>query len=144
MVSEWDFMESLNGLSSLWTTIHCGTAPGGPCDEYNGIGSRTGMTRGEWHTIGFEIDRQEGNWRNQTMKWVLDGKEVFEVSGQKVNDTSAWRQLTVKEHYLIFNVAVGGSFPDALSQNGTTPTAMTVGGKAAGFEVDYVGVWNSI
>jgi hypothetical protein len=143
-VSEWDFMESLNGIASLWTTIHCGTAPGGPCDEYNGIGSQTNMTRGEWHTIGFEVDREQRNWRHQTMKWYLDGSEIFKVEGGKVNDTSAWRELTAKEHYLVFNVAVGGGFPNALSENGTTPTGSTVDGRRASFEVDYVGVWNSI
>ena len=36
---EIDIMEDVNSLSELSGTIHCGTDPGGPCNEPNGIGS---------------------------------------------------------------------------------------------------------
>lgn len=39
MASEWDFMEVVNGLPTMYETLHCGYAPGGPCDENDGIGS---------------------------------------------------------------------------------------------------------
>ena len=32
-------MEDVNSLSELSGTVHCGTDPGGPCNEPNGIGS---------------------------------------------------------------------------------------------------------
>jgi len=36
---EIDIMEDVNALSELSGTVHCGTDPGGPCNETNGIGS---------------------------------------------------------------------------------------------------------
>ena len=36
---EIDIMEDVNSLSELSGTVHCGTDPGGPCNEPNGIGS---------------------------------------------------------------------------------------------------------
>ncbi len=36
---EIDIMEDVNSLSEVSGTIHCGTFPGGPCNEGNGIGS---------------------------------------------------------------------------------------------------------
>ncbi len=35
-VGESDIMEDVNGRSQMSATLHCGTAPGGNCDEYNG------------------------------------------------------------------------------------------------------------
>lgn len=44
--TEWDFMEAINGRPLLYSTIHCGrTAPGGPCNEYVGLGSAVCMSR---------------------------------------------------------------------------------------------------
>ena len=36
---EVDIMEDVNGLSSVYGTLHCGVSPGGPCHETSGIGS---------------------------------------------------------------------------------------------------------
>jgi len=36
---EIDIMEDVNSLSEVSGTVHCGTYPGGPCGEPNGIGS---------------------------------------------------------------------------------------------------------
>ena len=36
---EIDIMEDVNALSELSGTVHCGTDPGGPCNEPDGIGS---------------------------------------------------------------------------------------------------------
>src|SRR5579859_5583682 len=38
-VGEWDVMEDINGLSSVFGTLHCGVSPGGPCNENTGLGS---------------------------------------------------------------------------------------------------------
>src|SRR6266540_3128322 len=37
-VGEIDVMENVNGANTVWGTLHCGVAPGGPCNEFNGIG----------------------------------------------------------------------------------------------------------
>ncbi|CAM6100028.1 unnamed protein product [Calypogeia fissa] len=148
MVSEWDFLESINGLPRMYTTVHCGYAPGGPCNEYSGIGSHTNFTKGEWHKVGFEVDRSmngewgNGTWLNETLRWKLDDQLVFTVSGAMVGDEQAWMELAHEPHFILLNVAVGGSFPNGIAGM-PTPTNATIGGKNVGMEVDYVGVWNS-
>ena len=38
-IGEFDIMENVNGINSVWGVLHCGVAPGGPCNEFNGIGA---------------------------------------------------------------------------------------------------------
>src|SRR4029453_4904849 len=38
-MGEWDIMEDITGRSSVFGPLHCGTSPGGPCNETTGIGS---------------------------------------------------------------------------------------------------------
>lgn len=142
--TEWDFMEAVNGLPTMYSTIHCGYAPGGPCNEYDGLGDGgVPFTMGEWHTVGFEVDRSmcgdggEGTWEDESLNWYLDGDLKFSVNGSKVGDEPTWDMLAHKEHFLLLNVAVGGNWPGP-------PNNSTADGPSVGMEVDYVGVWNSI
>lgn len=36
-VGEFDIMENVNGINSVWGVFHCGVNPGGPCRETDGI-----------------------------------------------------------------------------------------------------------
>ena len=139
--SEWDFLEAVNGGSTMYSTIHCGVAPGGPCNEYNGIGSGgVAFSRGAFHTVGFLVDRSmcgagsTSTWANETLNWYLDGTKVFTVSGQQVGDEKTWTALAHNGHFLLLNVAVGGNWPGA-------PNSKTIDGLTVGMEIDYVGVW---
>ena len=38
-IGEIDIMEDINGRSSEFATLHCGTSPGGVCNETTGLGS---------------------------------------------------------------------------------------------------------
>ncbi len=141
--SEWDFMENLNGQSTIYSTLHCGTAPGGPCNEYNGIGNGgLAFTRTGWHTYGFQVDRsmvgtgKTGTWKDETLTWFLDGKSIFSVKGAQINDEATWTKIAHQGHFLLLNVAVGGYWPGY-------PNAQTIDGQKVQMEVDYVGVWNS-
>ena len=143
-VSEWDILESVNGGSVMYSTLHCGTASGGPCNETNGLGSGVvPFSRGVWHTVGFMVDRSmtgnggKGTWLNEALNWYLDGTQVFTVSGKKVGDKKTWKAVAHNEHFLLLNVAVGGGWPGA-------PNNQTIDGPSVGMEVDYVGVWKSI
>ena len=142
--TEWDFMEVVNGLPTIYSTIHCGYAPGGPCNEYNGLGDGgVPFTKGLWHTVGFEVDRSmcgeggTGTWEDESLNWYVDGALKFRVTGETVGDEQAWMMLTHKEHFLLLNVAVGGNWPGP-------PNNLTIDGPSVGMEVGYVGVWNSI
>lgn len=59
IVSEWDILEAINVLPTVYSTLHCGYAPGGPYNEYNGIGNGgVAWTGCDWHILGFEVDRR--------------------------------------------------------------------------------------
>lgn len=128
----------------MWTTVHCGTAPGGFCNEYDGIGNSgsTSFERGVFHVVGFMVDRSSGNWLTETLTWYLDEEIVFSVDGRTIGDEATWEVLAHSPHFLLLNVAVGGSFPDAVAAE-ATPMSATVGGSSVGMEVDYVVVYNS-
>ena len=38
-IGEFDIMENVNGINSVWGVLHCGVNPGGPCNETTGIGA---------------------------------------------------------------------------------------------------------
>ena len=106
-------MENVNGINSVWGVLHCGVAPGGPCNENNGIGASRacpGSTcQSAFHTYRFEWDQSVTP--NQ-LRWYVDGQQFHSVSqGQLPADT--WNQMTSHTGYfIILNVAMGGAFPE--------------------------------
>lgn len=117
MATEWDFLEVVSGQSTMFSTIHCGYAPGGPCNEYNGLGNGgVSFSRGVFHTVAFVVDRsmcgpgRNATWEDETLYWYLDGRKVFNVTGATVGDEETWSLLAHEEHYLLLNVAVGGNW----------------------------------
>ena len=38
-IGEFDIMENVNGINSVWGVLHCGVNPGGPCNETQGLGA---------------------------------------------------------------------------------------------------------
>jgi beta-glucanase (GH16 family) len=137
---EFDIMENVNGINSVWGVLHCGVSPGGPCNETTGIGtSRTcpgASCQSAFHTYRFEWDRSISP--NQ-LRWYVDGQQFHSVSQAQL-DAGTWNSMTGHQGYfLLLNVAMGGAFPNALA--GQTPTAATVSGRP--MLVDYVAVWQS-
>ncbi|KAK0628373.1 concanavalin A-like lectin/glucanase domain-containing protein [Bombardia bombarda] len=144
---EVDIGESINGAASVWQTLHCGTAPGGPCNEFEGIGTMTPLSRGEFHTIAVEIDRAAGggDWRGERLTWFVDGRQTASVDGWRVNDERAWTAVTRRPKFLILNLAVGGDFPNNVWNDARvgTPNSQTRGGVEAALEVRYVAVFST-
>jgi beta-glucanase (GH16 family) len=136
--SEWpatgeiDTMESVNAQSQNATTFHCGTDPGGPCNEPNGIGSGLQPCPGcqtSFTTYSVIVDREV---TNETITWYRNGTQTFQVSESQVG-TSTW-QAAVDNNggfNIILNVAMGGGWPG-------NPTSSTTSG--ASMAVDYVTV----
>jgi hypothetical protein len=146
-VGEIDVFETLNGESTAWHTVHCGTtANGGPCKETTGIGGTSGLSKGDWHVLAVEIDREGSDasrpWQDESITWSVDEKESFKLSGRDVGDKAAWGSLAHASRFPLFNVAVGGSFPDAIAKK-PTPDAGTQGGDGASLEVQYVAVFST-
>ncbi|HEV2778606.1 MAG TPA: glycoside hydrolase family 16 protein [Actinophytocola sp.] len=138
-IGEFDIMENVNGINSVWGVLHCGVAPGGPCNEFNGIGANRacpGSTcQSAFHTYRFEWDTSISP--NQ-FRWYVDGQQYHQVSQNQV-DAGTWNNMTGHAGYFILlNVAMGGSFPNGVAGTGT-PTAATQPGVP--MVVDYVAVW---
>ncbi|MGI5270107.1 glycoside hydrolase family 16 protein [Nonomuraea sp. CA-218870] len=140
-IGEFDIMENVNGLNSVWAVLHCGVNPGGPCNETQGLGASRacpGSTcQSSFHTYRFEWDRSVTP--NQ-LRWYVDGQQFFSLS-QSQFDATTWNNMTGHAGYfLLLNVAMGGAFPNGVAGFGT-PTAATVPGRP--MLVDYVAVWQS-
>jgi len=112
-VGELDIMENVQGLNKVWATLHCGTSPGGPCNETTGIGNSVacpGSTcQSGFHTYSMEWDRSVSP---EAIRFYVDGVNYHTVTASQV-DATTWANATNHGFFLILNVAMGGGFPDA-------------------------------
>ena len=125
-VGETDILEDVNGHSETSSTLHCGVAPGGACNEYTGRTS--GMTACQgcqtgYHTYSEIIDRTSSN---EQIRWYLDGQEYWSVSESQVGE-AAWQAAIDHGFFIIFDLAIGGSFPNA-DCGCTSPNVQTSSG----------------
>ncbi|MDQ1658269.1 MAG: hypothetical protein QOD41_3352, partial [Cryptosporangiaceae bacterium] len=137
-VGEWDVMEDINGRSSQFATLHCGVAPGGPCNEFTGLGSGEKACAGcqtAFHTYAVEYDRSTSP---EQLRWFLDGTLIHSVKSDQM-DAASWNNATHHGMFVILNVAIGGSFPGAFGAG--LPTDATKSGVP--MLVDYVAVYQS-
>lgn len=141
-IGEIDILESPNGAPKIWHTLHCGTAPGGPCHETNGIGGHADFSRGKFHIVSMEINRGTNDWKSESITYSVDGKKTITVTGGDIGDEEAWKGLAHEPKFLLLNVAVGGSFPNAIA-GAQTPNENTIGGKGSAMEVEYVAVYST-
>jgi beta-glucanase (GH16 family) len=135
-IGEVDILEDVNGRSSVFGTLHCGTNPGGPCNEASGLGSGEHACAGcqtGFHTYAVELDRSTSP---EQIRWYLDGDNYFTLNQNQV-DATAWSNAVDHPFFIIFDLAMGGGFPDAF---GGGPNASTVSGGQ--MLVDYVAVYN--
>ncbi|NMI55013.1 MULTISPECIES: glycoside hydrolase family 16 protein [unclassified Streptomyces] len=137
-VGELDIMENVQGINNEWATMHCGTSPGGPCNEKSGIGGQKvceGATcQGGFHTYAVEWDKSTSP---EEMRFHLDGVNFHTVRQNQV-DATTWADATNHGYFVILNVAMGGEFPAAFGggpDGGTDPGHPLV--------VDYVQVLQS-
>ncbi|WP_432177154.1 glycoside hydrolase family 16 protein [Streptomyces sp. Tue6028] len=137
-VGELDIMENVQGLNTEWATMHCGTNPGGPCNETSGIGGNTPCTgttcQAGFHTYAMEWDKSTSV---EEIRFYLDGVNFHTVRANQVDATS-WANATNHGYFIILNVAMGGGFPGAF---GGGPYSSTEPGHP--MVVDYVQVLQS-
>jgi hypothetical protein len=150
-VGEIDVMENINGRPTAFSTLHCGVAPGGPCNEFNGIGKTVDAAtlQDSFHTYAIELDKSvEPN----QLRFYLDDLNYGTIDADEV-PADTWANATDHGFFIILDVAVGGSFPWAECNffphaggcAGSTPfpqvvTPETVSGKP--MKVAYVAVYN--
>jgi hypothetical protein len=133
---EVDILEDINSRSSVFGTLHCGTNPGGPCNESTGIGSGEHACSGcqtGYHTYAVQIDRSVSP---EQIRWYLDGQNYFTVKANQV-DATTWANAVDHPFFIIYDLAMGGGFPDAF---GGGPNSATASGGQ--MNIDYVAVYN--
>jgi beta-glucanase (GH16 family) len=132
-VGEVDVMENIGREHSIvHGTLHCGTAPGGPCYENNGIGGSYTLPDGRafsagFHTFAVEWDRSRPE---EEIRWYVDGRRYFTIHPSDVGATT-WSEATHHGFFLVLNLAIGGTWPGSPDAS-TRPNASMV--------VDYVSV----
>ena len=137
---EIDIMEDVNALSEVAGTIHCGTYPGGVCNEGNGIGSGLqgcGGCQSGFHTYSMVLDRT--NTSNESITFYLDGNQYFSVSEGQVG-ASTWQAAFDHNLSIILDLAMGGAFPNGVC-GCTSPTGATASGGT--MQVDYVAAYTT-
>nr|WP_230858736.1 carbohydrate-binding protein [Actinoplanes aureus] len=136
-IGEIDILENVNGRSSHFAALHCGTNPGGPCNETTGLTSGERSCTGclsSFHTYAVEYDRSTSP---EQLRFYRDGSNYWTLSATAV-DATTWNNALHHGFFMILNVAMGGGFPAAF---GGGPTAQTQPGHP--MLIDYVAVWQS-
>jgi beta-glucanase (GH16 family) len=137
---EIDIMEDVNALSEVAGTIHCGTYPGGPCNEGNGIGSGLhgcGGCQSGFHTYTMILNRT--NTSAESITFYLDGASYFTVTEAQVG-TATWQAAFDHNLSIILDLAMGGGFPNGVC-GCTTPTGSTASGGT--MQVGYVAAYTT-
>jgi beta-glucanase (GH16 family) len=131
---EIDMLEDVNALSQHSGTLHCGNLDDanpdgtlGPCHEFTGLSSGLlpcpGCQR-DFHTYTAVVDRR--NAAAEQIRWYLDGRRFFQVSEAQVGQP-AWSAAVDHGYSIIFDLAIGGGYPDGVC-GCTTPTDRTTSG----------------
>lgn len=145
---EIDILEDVNGLSQHSGTLHCGTpstknADGtlGPCHEYTGLTSGLRPCpdcQAGYHQYSVVIDRRHPG--KEQIRWYLDGKQFFSVSESTVG-AAAWTEAVDHGFSIIFDVAMGGAYPDNVCHCSAPGGTTTPGGTLS---VRSLAVYNGI
>jgi hypothetical protein len=138
-VGEGDIMEDVNGLSSTAETLHCGVDPNGPCNEPDGDSSGFANIAGAqtgYHTYTEIIDRTT---TNEQIRWYVDNEQVWQVSESQVG-AATWQAAVDHGFFIIFDLAIGGAFPNAVCGCTSPSPATTSGGTMS---IASVGVYQS-
>ena len=93
--------------------------------------------QGNYHVYTFDVDRSVSP---ETLRWYVDGNQYHTVNENQVG-ANAWQQAVYGGHFILLNLAMGGSFPNAVAAGTRTPTPETV--PNVPMYVDYVAVFNS-
>jgi Carbohydrate binding module (family 6)/Glycosyl hydrolases family 16 len=132
---EIDILEDVNALSEHSGTFHCGVDPGGPCNETNGIGSGLQGCSGcqtSYNTYTVIVNRT--NTAAESITWYLNGTQFFQVNENQV-PVATWQAAIDHNFSIIFDLAMGGGYPNGVC-GCTTPTSATTSG--ASMSVAYV------
>jgi hypothetical protein len=137
---EIDTMEDVNALSEVSGTLHCGTDPGGPCNETDGLGSGLVGCSGcqtSYNTYSVIVNRTDTS--DESITYYLNGNAYYTVTESQVG-TSAWQAAVDHGFFIILDLAMGGAYPNAIC-GCNSPSSSTSSG--ASMSVGYVAVYTT-
>jgi F5/8 type C domain/Ricin-type beta-trefoil lectin domain/Putative Ig domain len=130
---EIDMMEDVNGLNEASQTLHdAANSPGHALIACPAAGS--GCQTG-YHTYSVIVNRT--NTSAETLQFLMDGTVESTITEASVG-TTAWQEAIDHGFFIIFDLAMGGNYPNGIC-NCTTPTSATSSG--ASMSVGYVAVY---
>lgn len=124
-VGEFDIMENVQGLNWSYAVLHCGfwdATGNGPCDEPNGLNNagtpcQVTTCQAGFHDYRLEWDDSRGAGNDQ-LRWSTDGT-VTQTVNQADLPAQTWTNMSQHSGYfLIYDVAMGGAFPDSRNLGG--------------------------
>jgi Malectin domain/Ricin-type beta-trefoil lectin domain/Putative Ig domain len=128
---EIDMMEDVNGLNEASQTLHdASNSPGHALIACPTTGCQTG-----YNTYSVLINRT--NTSAETLEFLMDGTVESTITEASVG-TTAWQEAIDHGFYIIWDLAMGGNYPNGIC-NCTTPTSATTSG--ASMSVAYVAVY---
>jgi len=128
---ELDMMEDVNGLNEASQTLHdAAGSDGHPLIACRGTRCESG-----YHTYSVIVNR--ANTNAEYLQFLMDGRVTDTITEAGVGAT-AWHEAIDHGFFIIFDLAMGGNYPDGKC-NCTTPTAATSSG--ASMSVSYVAVY---
>lgn len=93
-------------------TLHCGTSPGGPCTETDGLAGARSVPDGTPLSAGFHdyavVWDRTGT--TEELRWYLDGDLFHTVRSSDV-PAAVWERATGRGFFVLLNVAIGGGWP---------------------------------
>lgn len=110
-IGELDIMEDVNALSKHSTTFHCGQWQG-ECHDPDGITSDLQDCPGcqdGYHSYSVVVDRRDA--AAEELRFYLDGNQTYSVKQNQVSDAT-WKAAVDHGFFVIFDVAIGGSYPN--------------------------------
>ncbi len=120
-IGELDIMEDVNALSKHSTTFHCGQWQG-ECHDPDGITSDLQDCPGcqdGYHSYSVVVDRRDA--AAEELRFYLDGNQTYSVQQNQVSDAT-WKAAVDHGFFVIFDVAIGGSYPNKVC-GCTSPSA---------------------
>src|SRR6201986_5012500 len=132
---EIDMMEDVNGLNEASQTLHDSAGSSGhaliACPN-TASSCQTG-----YHTYSVIVDRT--NTSAETLQFLMDGTVESTITEASVG-TAAWQAAIDHGFFMIFDLAMGGNYPDPLC-NCTAPTSATTSGGS--MSVGYVAAYET-
>jgi hypothetical protein len=130
---EIDMMEDVNGLNEASQTLH--DSEGSSGNALIACPNTASSCETGYHTYSVIVDRT--NMSAETLQFLMDGTVESTITEASVG-TAAWQAAIDHGFFIIFDLAMGGNYPDPLC-NCTAPTSATTSGGS--MSVGYVAVY---